>query len=640
MMHGRWIASLVLVAAGVAAAGVGDPQVKTDHPWYPGELSCSTFERLFATQAELYQRATGKAVASDEDKALASWYWRNLNYFHCTEGPTDYWGAGYAKASEPHTRDYWRGLFGYGYGLCYATHTQWHGEMDRLLGPGRSRGAGVRGHHSFEVFLTGGAYGKGRWALLDHDTSTVIFTPDGKRLMDVTELVADAASRQVTRFTAQRQHGWLAGGLHRTDAKAYAQFGVAYYAAGYAGPPPMVHLRAGETMRRYLAPGLEDGKTFVYWGINYNARGIPGPQRELTWVNQPEKMYQAKTQTRHNPGQARYANAVYTYKPDFASKRYKEGLIDESARHMTFEFYTPYVIAAAPPPAAAKERWGVIKPGCTGGLVITGKMTCPVAVSTDRGATWQEAGAAADGMDLTDRVKGHSQYWIRFGAGAKQLAGTGLAMRTVCQCAPTMIPHVKGGKNAVTFAASGQAFTSAGPNSDQAKIVAGKLNSRSVTMELAAPRKARAVRVYAISRQASGCPPKACDYNIDYSTNGGKTWKPVVKGWQPTRRKPEPKDWWSHSFCHGDAALKRVSGPVRLRFFNTGGMPFTRVEGHLVYEVPTASAVKVTFAWKEGKELKTTSHTYKGFKPDKPDKAWAFTAGEKPETVWVEYAAE
>ena len=153
-------------------------------------------------------------------------------------------------------------------------------------------------------------------------------------------------------------------------------------------------------------------------------------------------------------------------------------------------------------------------------------------------------------------------------------------------------------------------------------------------------RKARAVRVYAISRQASGCPPKACDYNIDVSTDGGKTWKPAVKGWQPTRRKPEPKDWWSHSFCHGDAALDRVSGPVRLRFFNTGGMPFTRVEGHLVYEVPTTSAVKVTFAWKEGKDLKTASHTYKGFKPDKPDGAWTFTAGEKPETVWVEYVAE
>jgi hypothetical protein len=68
-----------------AFAGVGDPQIKTDHPWYPGELAMSTFERLAATQAEAYERVTGRPVASDEDRALASWYWRNLHYAHCEE---------------------------------------------------------------------------------------------------------------------------------------------------------------------------------------------------------------------------------------------------------------------------------------------------------------------------------------------------------------------------------------------------------------------------------------------------------------------------------------------------------------------------------------------------------------------------
>ena len=67
----------ILLAAGAARADVGDPQTKTDHPWYPGELSCSTFERLFKTQAEVYKRVTGRDVGTDEDKVLASWYWRN-----------------------------------------------------------------------------------------------------------------------------------------------------------------------------------------------------------------------------------------------------------------------------------------------------------------------------------------------------------------------------------------------------------------------------------------------------------------------------------------------------------------------------------------------------------------------------------
>src|SRR3954447_901530 len=75
MMTKRGCAGLVVVAclAGRAAAGVGDPQVKTDHAWYPGELACSTFERLAATQAEVYRGVTGVRPRTDEEKALASW---------------------------------------------------------------------------------------------------------------------------------------------------------------------------------------------------------------------------------------------------------------------------------------------------------------------------------------------------------------------------------------------------------------------------------------------------------------------------------------------------------------------------------------------------------------------------------------
>src|SRR5712672_391443 len=92
-----------------ARADVGDPQVGTDHPWYPGELSCSTFERLFATQAELYRRVTGRGVDYDEDKALASWYWRNLHFAHGEEGKGDCMNAGFARSEW--NRDYWNGLF-------------------------------------------------------------------------------------------------------------------------------------------------------------------------------------------------------------------------------------------------------------------------------------------------------------------------------------------------------------------------------------------------------------------------------------------------------------------------------------------------------------------------------------------------
>src|SRR3954470_1691853 len=187
-------------------AAVGDPQIKTDHPWYPGELSCSTFERLFKTQAEVYERVTGRRVETDEDKALASWYWRNLHYAHAEEGKCDLFGTGFNKTDW--NRDYWGALFGHGFGLCGTTHAQWNAEMDALLGHCHSRSVGVSGHNSFEVFLTGGAYGAGRWALLDHDISTVMFTPDGSRLMGIDEIVPQIKMLKNPAYKPERQRGW------------------------------------------------------------------------------------------------------------------------------------------------------------------------------------------------------------------------------------------------------------------------------------------------------------------------------------------------------------------------------------------------------------------------------------------------
>lgn len=627
---------LMTALSAVSLAATGDPQIKTDDPWYPGELSCSTFDRLFKTEADAFERATGKRVSGDEDKALAAWLWRNTYYWHAEEGQRDCFSKEFGGDK---TRDYWIGLFADGMALCGTTHGQWCAEMDSLLGHCRSRVVGVPGHNSFEVYLTGGAYGAGRWALLDHDISTVVFSTDGRRLLSLPEIATDVRRLADPAYMPGRNHGWYISGLEDHDARGvYTQVNTAEYLAGYAGAPPMVRLRGGESMRRYLQPGLDDGKTFVYWGRNYDIGGIPGPTRDRTWVNQPDKMFGSKHGTGAENGQVRFANAVYQYMPNFADGSYKQGVVDEGPDHVTFEFYTPYVIAATPASAGA---WSIYQAGCTNGLVIHGApgALVQVQVSVDQGKTWQDAGSLRDGLDLTDHVKGYQQYFLRFGAGATALKDAGLSWRTVCQANVATIPHLHDGENTITYLASGRGIVAAGPTLDQANahVVDGKMGGKMVTLELLAPRGASPVTIHAAAWQASGDPPADVAYNIDYSTDGGTSWQPIVKDWKIERRRPEPGDFWALSFTWGNTDIQGAAAgkPIRVRFTNNGGKTFRKVEAYLVYEEKDSTPLELTFAWKAGDESKTATHRYTSA-AGAGDATWHLAVGEKVQTSWVE----
>ncbi|HEX5272428.1 MAG TPA: hypothetical protein VFW33_18150 [Gemmataceae bacterium] len=625
--------AVALLFAAAARADVGDPQVRTDHPWYPGELACSTFDRLAATEAVLYERVVGRKPATDEDKALAAWLWRCTHYYHGEEGAEDLWGEGFTKGADLRTREYWTGLFAHGFGLCGTTHAQWSAEMEALLGHGRGRCVGVAGHNSFEVFLTGGAYGNGKWALLDHDVCAVVFDERGSALLSIPEVRRDWKRLTDHNYKPERQHGWPVCGLHPDDGGVYGEYNSAEYLPGYGGPPPMVHLRRGERFRRYPRPGLEDGKTFVFWGRNYNAGGVPGPERSLTWVNQPEKMYRAARATEYHVGQARYGNAVYVYTPDFTSGNYREGVVEEDGKHVVFEFRTPYIIGATPP---NNQPWGIYDTGGKNGLVLRGKADCPVAVSTDRGKTWQDCGAFRDGLDLTDRVKGHRQYLLRLGAGADALKGSGLTMTTVCQANAAVMPRLKDGGSEVRFEASGRALTSAGPTLPLAKsaLVEGQFGTPRVTLEVSAPRGAPVVAVYAAAHVRSSNPPSAeVKYQIEASADGGKTWRPVVRDWTIPRRGDEPKDFWSQSLCWGSLDFPApVKAPIRVRFRNDGGKAYARCEAHLAYRTGEKDSTKVTFAWSDDKGEHKADHTFLG-------EAWTVPTGREVRTRWVEFEA-
>jgi hypothetical protein len=128
-------------------------------------------------------------------------------------------------------------------------------------------------------------------------------------------------------------------------------------------------------------------------------------------------------------------------------------------------------------------------------------------------------------------------------------------------------------------------------------------------------------------------------YQIECSTDGGKTWAAIVKDWQVTRRPPEPPDFWSQSFAWGDVELKDAAGPVRVRFRNDEGKTYRKVEAHLAYRVSKPSPTQVRFGWKDASgELRSAEHTYAAGAA--ADASWKFDAGGKVETVWVEYGVK
>ena len=160
------------------------------------------------------------------------------------------------------------------------------------------------------------------------------------------------------------------------------------------------------------------------------------------------------------------------------------------------------------------------------------------------------------------------------------------------------------------------------------------MGSPSVTLELTPPRGEEAVRVYAASWQSSGAPPAPVKYQIEYSVDGGKSWKSIVKDWNVARRGDEPGDFWSMSLNYGTADPgDGVTGPVRVRFKNDGGKNYLRAELHLVYKTASKDETKVTFDWKDDKGDHRESHNFAAGKPV----PWDLKTGKSVATRWVDY---
>jgi len=242
-----------------------------------------------------------------------------------------------------------------------------------------------------------------------------------------------------------------------------------------------------------------------------------------------------------------------------------------------------------------------------------------------------------DGLDLTDHVKGHRQYWLRFDASAKRLKDSGLVIRTVCQGNAAMFPRLKDSGTAVEFESGQRAVLSAGPNIDQARahILAGAFNSPTVTLRLHTPRGERPERIYTAAHIASGNPPDTnVIYRIEYSVDDGKAWQPIIRDWKVQRRGEEPRDFWSQSFCYGSSDITTTNASILVRFSNSARKNILRAEAHLVYRTGPDASTRVTYNWSDRRGPHTESHFFAAGANSPP---WKLASGTNTKTRWVEF---
>ena len=263
----------------------------------------------------------------------------------------------------------------------------------------------------------------GKWALLDHDLSTVVFDdrrrgaavdPRGPRRLEAPHRPQPSGPRSSTA-------GWSAGCTPAT-AGVYAQLRGRRVPrrlrrAAADGPPAP---RRDAAPLPPAGPGRRQDVRLLGPQLQHRRRPRPGAVADLGQPAGGDARLAARGPAT-SPARPASPTPSTPTSPTSPAATTARG----SSRRTTAASSS-----SSPRPTSSPRRRRTTPTGASTSRAAAtawsceGKATCPVAVSTDRGATWQDCGTFADGLDLTDRVKGRRQYWLRFHAGAKELAGT------------------------------------------------------------------------------------------------------------------------------------------------------------------------------------------------------------------------
>ncbi len=627
-----------------AGALVPDPQIMTDHPVYRGELSCSTLDRNIADAYRVYDERYGHSPASDTEKLVALWMWKCEHYMHVCDNKV------YVGPDSPESegngwmdcRDYELTQFSFSFGLCYSVHAQMSALVARALGGDitRVRCPTVVGHTPFEAFVDG------RWVLADFTTGMMVFEDDGQPL-GVLDIVKHVDAGDTEWLTSPKRGGpyRIALGPAGHTLAGYKNEWHVQMLFGYNGMPIVYSLRPGESFTRYLEPGLEDGKTWVFWGRDYfKLGGGPkhGPWRGATFLDDYPVGNGKKGR-----GNGYYGNGVFEYNVPFKGDKYKQGAVDQKGATLkggvlkgkgddawvTFEHLSPYVIAARSV-AGGDREWKLLEEKCADGAIASGVAVgkVPVSVSIDGGRTWTLVGAAEGPfrIDFTDVVKGRHTYRVRFGLG-RQDGLAALRLRTVTQVGRAVFPRLKDGGTQVTYASSGQAAIHGGPS----QYLAEPLRRKDLERD--------GVRVYQIQApgpirfangvlRASG--PDMGPWSVEFSVDGGRTWLAGVKD---VTLKPGDSEWGDghHAYAWAEMDFPKNRSKTVLVRMGKGNIQHCQV--YATYQAKNRSPLLVTYGWDEAGQAREHSHTVKA---GKPADSWTVPTGQGVRTKWVRFEAE
>lgn len=626
-------ATLILFGCTLAArAGVGDPTLETDHPHYSGEGA-------FQTVDQVVQRATA-GKTTPQDKAVALYQWILLHQYHLMS-PYEWNAPGMVPdnkkegVSELIVYDVERARFSYGYGLCGTVHA-WNQAYWKALGM-NSRARAFPGHTCSEIEYDNA------WHAFDTDMAGLVFRKDGV-VAGYEDVIKDTSLVDVDKAPLPRYpFAWPSDFNGMKDGwKQVAKGGNWFkmYNSSYVGQPGIVQLRSGEAFTRYFNRDHFGGPSKrLFW---HHMKG--GPFRDWTFVNRDSTDHRgAKSDCR---GNASYCNGEFVYRPNLATAAFREGVAAQSgdlasgeaspklrskdgqAASVTFQHFSPYVIAGCPADGA-----NPMSGKATGGLVVKGEAVGPVTLelSNDQGQTWKPAGEVTGTFekDLTEDVKGRYGWQVRCnwkGAGGLDA----LTFTTITQAAQPMYPRLKPDGSAVVYRSAARGVVPVLPNFAEAEDVATRFEEKSqrganiayvgrspksrsaynvqgnkpgtVVFKVEAPDNLTQVRA-AGRFNVRVPPPENCDFHIDVSTDGGKTWKLMGKADVP--KDNEFSSGWMYGAADVSAA-KTKTALVRFTVYQGGyqvGLMTAEVYG--VHQTPPPQPVKLTYAWNEGGTVKT-----------------------------------